>query len=151
MADSKAQTQAENWIRETWLPKHFRQSFHKGQLRLSSGGLFEFDAISQDNKLIASVSTSGGITAPGRKATPKLNKIRSDILFLLLCDANQRFILLTDKAMFDLCEQERTNGRMPPQVEFIHVPLPHDLEKQCQMARQIAAEEQGAKTRVQPV
>ncbi|MGB8369178.1 MAG: hypothetical protein ACLPYZ_15105 [Limisphaerales bacterium] len=145
MADSKIQAQAEKWIRETWLPKHFNWSFHKGQLRLSSGGLFEFDAVSDDQKLIASISTNGGITAAGRKATPKLNKVRSDILFLLLCEANRRLVLLTDKAMFDLCEQERINGRMPLQVEFIHATLPPDLEEQCKAARQIAAQEQGYK------
>src|ERR1700690_1039970 len=110
MADSRIQAQAENWIRETWLPKHFTQPFHKEKLRLSSGGLFEFDAISHDGKLIASISTDGGITAPGRKAAPKLNKVRSDILFLLLYEANRRLVLLTDKAMFDLCEQERAKG-----------------------------------------
>lgn len=145
MADSRIQAQAENWIRETWLPKHFNQSFHKERLRLSPGGLFEFDAVSHDKKLIASISTNGGITAPGRKATPKLNKVRSDILFLLLYEANRRLVLLTDKAMFNLCEQERANGRMPPQVEFIHAALPPDLEEQCKVARQIAAQEQGYK------
>ena len=145
MADSKAQRIAEEWVRETWLLERFNQPFQKRRLTLSSGGEFEFDAVSRDEGIVASISTNGGITAAGREAKPKLNKIRSDILFLILSSTNQRFVLLTDKAMFKLCEQERANGRMPPQIEFIYVPLPSALEEQCRIARLVAAQEQGHK------
>ena len=84
MADSRPQHQAEEWVRGMWLCERFQQTFYKKQLMLTSGGLFEFDAVSHDESIVASISTNGGITASARKATPKLNKIRSDILFLLL-------------------------------------------------------------------
>jgi len=151
MANSRIQGEAEIWIRETWLPQRFKQRFFKGQLQLLSGGVFEFDAISDDKKIVASISTNGGITAAGRKATPKLNKIRSDILFLLQCEATQRLVLLSDAAMFKLCELELKNGRIPRQIEFIQVSLPYELEEQCRISRRIAAQEQGYKNPISRV
>ncbi|PYO63146.1 MAG: hypothetical protein DMD28_03060, partial [Gemmatimonadetes bacterium] len=80
MADTITQRRAEQWIREVWLPSVFRQTFRKQPVRLTSGGEFEFDAISSDRRVIVTVSTSRHHTNSGRRGAGKLNKIRSDIL-----------------------------------------------------------------------
>ncbi len=51
MADTRIQIQVEDWIRRNWMPKKFGQKFHRERLQLSSGGVFDFDAVSADNKI----------------------------------------------------------------------------------------------------
>jgi len=39
-----------------------------------SGGVFDFDAVSDDGKIVASISTSGSKTATGKYAVGKMNE-----------------------------------------------------------------------------
>ena len=50
MADTRAQGKVEAWVRNEWLPREFGQQFLKAKIQLSSGGKFEFDAVSSDGK-----------------------------------------------------------------------------------------------------
>ena len=81
------------------------------------------------------------MTSSRKRASPKLNKIRSDALFLLLAEADKRLILFTDRAMFELCEGEARNGRFPPEVEIRLSEPPRELQEQLLEARAIAADE----------
>lgn len=139
MADSRAQRDAEIWIRENWLPQQLGQPFDKRRLTLSWGGKFEFDAVSLDGRIAVCISTCGGRTSGGKKASPKLNKIRSDALFLLSAEANRRIILFSDQLMFNLCETEQKAGRFPLNVEIILVSLPAEFEDALRCARRTAA------------
>src|SRR2546423_5286682 len=142
MANSKSQREAEVWIREQWLPDEFGQPFLKKKLQLRSGGKFEFDGVSQDERIAVSISTNCGIRSSGKKATPKLHKIRSDALFLLLLDnVERRVIVFSDRYMFDLCEAEIKNGRFRIEVEIKLASLPAELESALVQARCIAAQE----------
>ena len=141
MADSRVQRQAEDWVRENWLLATYGQRFRKRRLDLRSGGQFEFDGVSEDRKIVVAISTNGGVTSSGKKASPKLNKIRSDALFLLLAEADKRLILFTDRAMFELCDGEVRNGRFPPEVEIRLSEPPRELQEQLREARAIAADE----------
>lgn len=76
---------------------------------------------------------------------PKLMKIRSDILFLMMADLDRRLVIMSDGELHDLCVKEVANGRMPPGIEFYHAPLPEDLEERLRKARVIAADEVTAK------
>jgi hypothetical protein len=92
MADTITQLEVEDWVREKWLPLQFGQTFHREKLRLSSGGVFDFDAVSSDRRIAASISTSAAATAGGRSAADKLMKLRADMLFLT---AKEREMLQT--------------------------------------------------------
>jgi len=139
MADSKTQREAEIWIREKWLPKKFGQQFVKKKLSLRSGGKFEFDGVSLDGRIAVSISTSCGITSGGKKASPKLHKMRSDALFLLLADVEQRVLVFSDQCMLDLCQREKNAGRFPHEIDIIPVQLPSELEDALVHARRDAA------------
>ena len=84
MADTRVQLEVEDWVREKWMPGKFGCDFHRRRLALTSGGVFDFDAVSPDRRITACISTSGGKTASGQHAVGRLLKLRSDILFLLL-------------------------------------------------------------------
>jgi len=43
------------------------------RVRLSSGGVFDFDAVSEDHSVVATISTSGAKTAGGKYAVGKMH------------------------------------------------------------------------------
>lgn len=141
MADTRVQLEAEDWVRREWLPNKFNQQFRRERLRLSSGGVFDFDAVSSDNMIVANISTSSGITSGGKNPSGKIQKLRADMLFLLMVKAEKRLIVLTEKGMYDLCLKEKGNGRVPLEVEFVLVELPESLAKSLQDAKSIASKE----------
>ena len=143
MANTRAQLSVENWIRSVWMPERYEQRFLRKRLSLSSGGLFEFDAVSADGKIIANISTSGSRTANGKQAVGKMNKIRSDIYFLLLADAERKVELLTESDMYEQWRKEVENGRVPDSIEFTHVRIPAELNMELQASRRRASRESG--------
>jgi hypothetical protein len=141
MADSAVQRESEKWVRDHWLPERYGQRFTKRRLDLRSGGQFEFDGVSEDRRIAVAISTSGGLSSSGRKASPKLNKIRSDTLFLILAEAERRIVVFTDRAMCELCSAERENGRFPLEIELVLADLPEELEARLKEARARSAAE----------
>lgn len=81
MADTRIQMEVEDWVRLHWMPQHYGQKFDRERLRLTPGGIFDFDAVSEDRKIVATISPSGSKTATGKHAVGKLLKIRSDSFF----------------------------------------------------------------------
>jgi hypothetical protein len=81
------------------------------------------------------------VKATGGKATPKLQKIRADALFLLLAEIPSREIVFTDRAMYELAKQEMDNGRFPREIELVLADLPEELEARLRTVRaEMAAE-----------
>src|SRR5271165_5642477 len=142
MADSRAYTKAEDWIRKEWMPAKFGLRFSREGLKLSAGGEFDFDAVSPDEKIAAVISCSSGITKSGRAAMPKLNKIRGDCLFLLMASLERRILIFSDDALFRLVDAEKKSGRFPQDVELYHAPLPATLDAEVSKARQVAIDEE---------
>lgn len=141
MADTRVQLEVEDWIRREWIVKQFGQKFHRDRVKLSPGGVFDFDAVSADGKIIATISTSGSVTATGNYAVGKMLKIRSDMYFLLLANAERRVVVLTEQDMHDQCEKEKAAGRVPSSIEFVHAPLPSNLQVKLQASRKKASTE----------
>ena len=128
-------------MRREWLPREFGQMFSRERLKLTSGGVFDFDAVSADGTIVASISTSAARTARGKLGVGKLTKIRADILFLLMAICERRFVVLTDATMFQQCEKERAAGRVPPSIEFVHVKIPPELHSRLAASQQVASRE----------
>jgi hypothetical protein len=141
MADTRCQVECEDWIRREWMPAVFGQPFYRERVQLTSGGVFDFDAVSADQTIIASISTSGSRTASGNYATGKMMKLRSDILYLLMTNAARRLVILCETDMYERCQRELTAGRLPKEIEFLHAPLPDALAVRLFAARQIGSNE----------
>ena len=141
MANSRVQFEAEDWVRREWMQNQFGKVFTRERLQLDAGGQFDFDAVSLDKQIAAVISTNGGRTASGRAAMPKLAKIRSDMLFLLMAPVQRRFVVMTDREMYELCDNERCKGRLPKDIELYHSQVPPELELRLKEARRVAAEE----------
>lgn len=141
MADTRCQLECEDWVRREWMPTIFGQPFYRERLTLSSGGVFDFDAVSADKTIVACISTSGSRTATGKHAGGKVMKLRSDMLFLLLSQAHRKVIVLCEPDMYALFDRERQSGRVPKEIEFFHVPLPEELAVKLLAARKIGSDE----------
>jgi hypothetical protein len=141
MADMSVQREVERWVRQSWLPVKYGQSFSAKSLRLSSGGSFDFDGVSDDGSVVVSISTSAAQTASGKRGSGKLQKIRADALFLLLAQAKRSVLVFTEEDMFQLCRKEAEKGRLPRSLEFALAELPRELESRLKEARRRASVE----------
>jgi hypothetical protein len=141
MADTRCQLECEDWVRQDWMPQRFGERFHRDRVRLTSGGFFDFDAVSADGSTIATISTSGARTSGGKHGVGKLMKLRSDMLFLLLASPKRAVMILTERDMYDLCEKEKEGGRVPRNIEFVHAALPLDLAAKLKIAKQASSDE----------
>jgi hypothetical protein len=141
MADTRVQLEVEDWVRREWMPRKFCQQFLRERVKLSPGGVYDFDAVSGDRKIVAAITTSGAVTARGKHAVGKMLKIRSDMYFLLLAQADRRIVVLTEKDMYDRCMKEVAGGRVPRSIEFVHAEIPTDLEAKLRASRSTASDE----------
>ena len=129
MVDTKAQVEAEKWIREEYLPKKYGQSFRQKNLDLQSRTQSKFDAVSDDGEIVAMICTSPGFTSGGKVDTDELMRVRSDALRFLMLEATpqKRLMIFIDQSMIDLVKDERKKGRFPKELEILKVKLPADL------------------------
>jgi hypothetical protein len=142
MADTRVQVEVEDWVRENWMPEKFGRKFYQNRLKLSSGGVFAFDAVSEDKTIAACISTSAEKTSGGKLAVGKMMKLRSDMLFLhLATGVEKRLIVLTEEGMFAHCEKEKKGGRVPLDIEFVLASIPADLRTRLAEARKAASRE----------
>lgn len=143
MADTSAQREIEEWIRSIWMPSEFNRTFSQKKVKLSSGGVFAFDAVSDDEKIIANISTSNALTKAGKRGSGKLQKIRADVYFLLLApdSVQRRLLLFTESDMVALCKKEQSNGRIPGTIEIFLVDIPKNIREKLLDAKQQASKE----------
>ena len=141
MADTRVQVMVEDWVRREWMPERYGQRFSRERVDLSSGGVFDFDAVSTDGTIVANISTSGSKTVRGKHGTGKMLKVRSDIFFLLLAKAHRKLVLLTESDMCERWLSEVENGRVPDSIEFVHVEIPDDLDLKLKASREAASRE----------
>jgi hypothetical protein len=135
MADTRIQLEVEDWVRRNWMPTHFGKKFFRERLKIRSGGVFDFDAVSEDTSVVATISTSGSKTSGMKHAVGKILKLRSDMLFLTMVEAERRVIVLTEPDMFDQCKKESAGGRVPPEIEFVCAEIPDELRARLTAAR----------------
>ncbi len=141
MADTRVQLEVEDWVRSNWLKTRLGANFSRERLRLVSGGIFDFDAVSTNRDIVAVISTSGARTSGGNLAIGKLHKIRSDVLFLTLVEAKRKYVVLTEKDMYDQFQKEKESGRLPQDIEFLCAELPDELRGSLVAARERSSRE----------
>lgn len=144
VADTRPQGIVEDWIVRNVLPSRYARLFTKRVVPLTWGGSFEFDAVSDDGKIVVCVSTSCCRTAGGRPAVGKYHKIRADTLYLLNARGTERRVLVfTDPGMFTHFRAEQKRGRFPEAsaIELECVEIPPELAAALLKATQIASVE----------
>ena len=143
MTNTKAQTEADQWIREVFLPKTYGQSFRQKNLGLQSRGQTKFDAVSNDGEIVTMISTSSGMGSNGKVDTEALMKVRSDALKILWLEHTpaKRFIILTDPSMIRIIREEIKKGHFPKEMELLRVKLPVALAARIEESEKNASGE----------
>ena len=102
-----------------------------------------FDAVSDDDEIVAVISTSAGFTSSGKVATAKLMKVRSNALWFLMLEGTpqKRLMIFTDQSMIDLVKDEKKKGRFPSEFQILKVTLPPGLAARVAESQRIASEE----------
>ena len=135
MSDTRCQTECERWVRDNWLPAQFGMPFEERTMPLSSGGVFKFDAVSEDGSVIASISTSKAAMSSGKRGVGKLMKIRSDMFFHVMAGSGQHVLVFTEDCMLTQLVAERERGRVPQHLQLLKADLPPELATRLHAAR----------------
>jgi hypothetical protein len=138
MAHTLVRLEVEDWVRRNWMTAKFGTEFSRERLELRSGGVFDFDAVNEDRSIVGTISTWGARASRGKHAVGKILKLRSDMLFLTMVEAQRRIVILTERDMYDQCTRERAEGRVPPEIEFGCAVLPDEINRRLVAARQKA-------------
>lgn len=129
----------EPWIREQ-LQGTYRQSFTSQVLELRTGGRREFDAVSEDRCVVASVKAHSGATSSGGIPSAKINSALLEIYFLMLVPADERILVLTNPEFFAIFNRS-TKGRIVPEVRVELMPLPLDMQTRVDAVTKRASDE----------
>ncbi len=116
----------EPWVREQ-LSERFAQPFASTVLALSTGGRREFDAVSSDASVVASIKTHSGLTSGGRHPSGKVTSALLEIYFLTLVPSEMKLLVLTNPSFYDLFTR-CTAGQIAPGVLIEHIPLPREMQ-----------------------
>jgi len=142
MANTEIQHKVEDWVRVNFLEREYNCSFTEKKVPLIWGGVFKFDAVSEDGKIVANISTSAANMAGGKPGIGKKKKLLADTLFLLnVKDAEKLMLIFTEENMRDQFEGERKRGRFPHNIDLIVVDLPAQLRASLKKSRQKASRE----------
>ena len=105
MANTEIQHKVEDWVRVNFLEREYNCSFTEKKVPLIWGGVFKFDAVSEDGKIVANISTSAANMAGGKPGIGKKKKLLADTLYLLNVKSDMKKILIfTEKNMRDQFE-----------------------------------------------
>jgi hypothetical protein len=95
-------------------------------LPLRSGGQHEFDAVSDDGYVIASIKSASGLTAGGRRPAGKVKDCTAELYFLSLVDAPTRMLILTTPSFYDIFIKDM-RGKVAEGITVECIPLPPDI------------------------
>jgi hypothetical protein len=144
---SIVQKEIEPFVRK-WLSKQYGgKKFHSKKLTLSTGKMNEFDAVSEDDKVVAAILCNRVKTRGGSSNTGAHRKAECDFWRLanVVADGKvKRLMVFTDPI---LCEKMIKAIGHPEVlgVEFRVYKLPAKLEDRLQKSLQVASREQKAR------
>jgi hypothetical protein len=141
VADSAVQLAVERWICSVHLPERFGQAFTKQRLPLAWGALFEYDAVSEDRRIVAVISTSKLMTAGGKQGAGKKHKILADLALLFGSSCENRLAIFTEPCMWRWASGQKAKGRVAPNIEIVLVDIPEVDRTRLESSRLIASNE----------
>jgi hypothetical protein len=124
------------------LEVEFGQPFASTVLALPAGARREFDAVSGDRTIVASIKTSSGLTSGGNLPTGKIKSCIADLYYLSLVLADVRRLVLTNPEFFNIF-MNRMEGAIAPGIEVVLSPLGSELQAEVDLVMAAASKEMG--------
>lgn len=122
------------------LAEHFGVPFESRDLKLVTGGTHEFDAVSADGKVVASIKSASGKTSGGKLPAGKIRAAEAELYYLTLVDAPVRLLVLTNEHFYEILKR-RLRGRLAPGISLMYVPLPMEVQERVAATQALASEE----------
>ena len=111
-----------------------------GKRRDGTYAVHKFDAVSEDNSIVASIKSHSWLTSGGRSPAGKIGQIYESLYFLSLVDAKTKLLVLTDRATYEGF-LVKSDGKIAEDVEIKLFPLPPALQESLNKVRQRASQE----------
>jgi len=112
-----------------------------GSKRDGSLALHEFDAVSEDNSIVAVIKSHSGKTSGGKRPAGKIGMVYQELYFLTLVDAKLKLVILTDEEFYGIFIKE-SEGKVAQDIEIHLCKLPGELQREVDKVRQKASYEQ---------
>ncbi len=122
------------------LAQQFGIPFKSRTLTLVSGGKHEFDAVSEDEKVVASIKSASGRTSSGLRPAGKINAAVAELYYLTLIEAPTRLLVLTNKEFYEIMKKH-LEGRLAPGIDLMFIPLPKNVQEQVAATQALASRE----------
>jgi hypothetical protein len=122
------------------LTREFGTRFESRFLPLSTGGTHEFDAVSEDGRIVASIKSASGKTAGGKNPSGKIKDSIAELYFLSLATAPIRMLVLTSPE-FHAIMSGVLAGRLAAGLSLKLVPLPQDIQERVEHVQKAASQE----------
>lgn len=122
------------------LSEEFGQFFTAKRMKLLTGAMHEFTAVSEHNTIVAEIKSSGGRTAGGTLPAGKIKAAIAELYYLSLVNAHRRILVLTDPE-FHAIMVKRMDGALAPGLELKLVKLPEDVQKEVRAIQNHASKE----------
>ncbi len=132
-------TSVEDHVRDVLSVEH-QIVFRRQRLKLQPGGYHEFDAVSDNGRIVASIKTAPGHGASGRHPAGKVANCIAELYFLSLTRAHKKFLVLTS-ADFHRLFVGVMKGKIPNGIEILHVALPAEIQSRVDAVQQAATDE----------
>jgi hypothetical protein len=146
MADTTAlKTKVEECVR-AWLDQRFETRFTKQFLPLvgvqGNPKKHEFDAVSEDGSIVCGIKTASWKTSGGKRGSGKVQGAYTELYFLSLVQAKDKYLILTDPEFFR-CFTQECGGRLAIGIKLLHYQLPADLCTEIDAIRKVSRTELG--------
>ena len=112
-------------------------------------GVHKFDAVSEDNTIVASIKSHSWLTSGGNLPSGKIGQIFQSLYFLSLVNAGTKLLILTDREAYKgfLVVSE---GKVADGIEIKFCPLPPELQLRVKKVHQKASQEMSGGQRFLP-
>lgn len=131
--------QVEQYVRGA-LEKQHGVPFSSKKLVLAPGGDHEFDAVSDDGKIVTTIKSSSGRTSGGRIPAGKMRAVEAELYYLMLVKAEQKMVVVTDPGFYEIMSN-RLKGRLAAGLSLELVELPKSLQDAVTQVQLLASRE----------
>lgn len=136
----------ERYVREQ-LAAEYGPAFSAEVLPLVTGGMHEFDAVSADLRIVASIKSAFGKTSGHKFPSGKVKDAIAEHYYLSLVAAPVRLLILTNPEFHELLHGVLV-GRLAKDLDLKLVELPGEMQESVrQVQRRASAEVSGQKPR----
>lgn len=99
-----------------------------------------FDAVSDDNSIIASIKSHSWLTSGGNLPSGKIGQIYQSIYYLSLVTAEKKLMIFTDLETYERFS-EFSNGKLGDGIEIKYIKLSEELQRIMIQIQNEASEE----------